>query len=79
MLLLWRCGNILRLQLQHCRNFYFILTSCIHQVDLLIDLYFTSMHFTDGFYRLCFNSAVVLFFKCIDPLSHNVHLGVMDT
>ena len=25
------------------------------------------MHFTDGFYCLCFNSVIVLFFKYIDP------------
>ena len=36
------------------------------------------MNFTDGFYGLCFNSVIVLYFKYIDPLSHNVHLGVVD-
>ena len=37
------------------------------------------MRFTDDFYRLCFNSVIVLFFKYIDLLSHNVHLEVMHT
>ena len=44
----------------------------------MLDLYFTYMHFTDGSYRLCFNSVIILFFKYIDPLSHNVHLGYLN-